>query len=79
MRYDPIIIGSTIRKLRKERGMSQELLSGLSGIARTHLTMIESGTKHANFETLCKIASALELRPSQLVAEIEAACESDPD
>lgn len=54
-----------------ERGMTQELLSGLAGIARTHLTMIENGTKQPNFETVWKIALALELKPSELVAAIE--------
>jgi len=45
--------------------------SGFAGIARTHLTMIENGTKQANFETLWKIALALDIRPSELVARIE--------
>ena len=46
-------------------------MSGFAGIARTHLTMIENGGKQANFETLWKIANALDMRPSELVALIE--------
>ena len=34
-------------------------------------TMIENGTKQANFETIWRIALALDLRPSQLVEQIE--------
>lgn len=64
-------IGQTIRVLRKEKGISQDVLSGLAGIARTHLTMIEKGKKQANFETIWKIALALDIRPSELVAKIE--------
>lgn len=64
-------IGETIRKLRKERGISQDVLSGLAGIARTHLSMIECGTKQANFETLCKIAEALDMKPSELIQKME--------
>lgn len=64
-------IGETIRRLRKERDLSQDVLSGLAGIARSHLSMIEGGTKQANFETLCKIAQGLNIKPSELVAEIE--------
>ncbi len=71
MEIDRKIIGQTIKDLRKAKGFSQELLSGLAGIARTHLTMIENGTKQANFETLCKISSALEMKPSDLVKKIE--------
>ena len=33
--------------------------------------MIENGTKQANMETLWRIALALEMSPSQLVAAIE--------
>ncbi len=64
-------VGRTIRSLRKGRGLSQDVLSGLAGIARTHLTMIETGAKQANFETLWRIALALDMRPSELVARIE--------
>lgn len=73
MQFQNHVVGSVIRRLRKQKGMSQELLSGLAGIARTHLTMIELGSKQPNFETIWRIAVALELKPSQLVAEIEKA------
>ena len=71
MRFDNEIIGKVIRRKRQQKGMTQEMLSGFAGIARTHLTMIENGTKQANFETLWRIAVALEMKPSELVAEIE--------
>ncbi|MEE0109630.1 MAG: helix-turn-helix transcriptional regulator [Oscillospiraceae bacterium] len=71
MQFDNQAVGTVIRKLRQEKNMTQELLSGLAGIARTHLTMIENGTKKPNFETIWRIADALALKPSELVAEIE--------
>lgn len=71
MQFDNIAIGRIIRKLRQDRGLSQDVLSGLAGIARTHLTMIEQGTKKPNFETLWRLALALDLRPSELVRMIE--------
>ena len=74
MEFDNRAVGQAIRKLRQERGLSQEVLSGFADIARTHLTMIENGTKRANFETIWRIALALELRPSQLVEYIEREC-----
>ncbi len=64
-------VGKVIRKLRKEKGLSQEVFSGLAGIARSHLSMIESGDKHANFETIWKIANAFKIPPHQLVKVIE--------
>ena len=71
MQFDNFAVGKAIRDLRKEKGISQDVLSGFAGIARTHLTMIENGTKQANFETLWKIALALDIRPSELLARIE--------
>ena len=72
MQFDNKIVGSVIRRLRQQKGMTQEILSGFSAIARTHLTMIENGTKQANFKTIWQIALALGIKPSELVAEIEA-------
>ena len=76
MDYDRHIAGTVIRRLRNEQGMSQELLSGLAGIARSHLSMIETGSKQPNFETLWRIAGALEIRPSELVAAMEQTLDS---
>ena len=71
MLFDYAVLGKTIRDARREKGLSQEVLSGLAGIARTHLTMIESGTMHPTIETLCKIAQALDMRASELLAMME--------
>ncbi len=77
MRFDNDVIGQTIRKVRKEKKLSQDVLSGLAGIARTHLTMIENGDKQVNFETIWRIALALDMRPSELVKRIEQGLEQD--
>ena len=71
MQFDNKAVGEPIRKARKEKGLSQDVLSGFAGIARTHLTMIENGDKQPNFETIWKIAVALDMKPSELVARIE--------
>jgi len=71
LQFDNKKVGETIRSLRIKKGITQEVLSGLAGIARTHLTMIESGKKQPNFETIWKIALALEMNPSELVSEME--------
>ena len=77
MLFDYAVLGDTIRHVRREKGLSQEVLSGLAGIARTHLTMIENGTMHPTIETLCKIAQALGLRTSELLSMMEEKIESD--
>lgn len=69
--FDNGAVGKVIRRLRMEKGWSQDVLSGLTGIARSHLSMIETGKKQANFETIWRIANALELPPHRLVLLIE--------
>jgi transcriptional regulator with XRE-family HTH domain len=71
MNFENRAVGTTIKMLRKKKNLSQEVLSGLAGIARSHLTMIENGTKQPNFETIWKIANALEIEPHTLVKFIE--------
>lgn len=71
MQFDNNVVGQTIRQMRKERNLSQDTLSGLAGMGRTHLTMIENGNKQANFETIWKIALAFGIMPHELVQRIE--------
>lgn len=65
------IVGQIIQQFREERGMSQELVSGLAGIGRTHLSAIERGARKPTLETFYKIALAMRVRPSVLLAAIE--------
>lgn len=71
MNYDSRITGQMIGILRTQRGMSQEVLSGLAGVARSHLAMIENGSKNANVDTLWRISSALGIRMSELMQMVE--------
>lgn len=69
--FDRNAAGRVIRRIRKERGLSQEVVSGFAGMARSHLAMIENGDKQPNFETVWKIANAFGLPPHVLVQAIE--------
>lgn len=71
MNYDGRITGRIIGELRARRGISQEVLSGLAGIARSHLAMIEGGRKNANVDTLWRISEALGMRLSELMRLVE--------
>lgn len=71
MNYDYRVDGQIIGRIRVQREMSQEVLSGMLGVARSHLAMIESGSKNANVETLWRIASALDMRMSELMRLVE--------
>lgn len=68
---DPIVVGSVIQRIREEKHKSQELISGLAGIGRTHLSAIERGERKPTLETFYKIAYALDRKPSKIMEEIE--------
>ena len=68
---DPQCVGNAIYRYRRWRKMSQEVLSGLAGIGRTHLSAIERGERKPTLETLYRLAQALGVNMSDLVVEIE--------
>ena len=70
------IIGTVIARVRSEKGLSQEVLSSFADIARTHLTMIENGQRQPTLDTYFKICSALNMKPSELMKQIESALHS---
>jgi len=67
----PELIGNVIREIRKSRGMTQEVLSGLAELDRTHYSKIERGQRSPTVETLFKIARALDIQPHEIMIEIE--------
>ena len=69
--FNRFAAGKVIRQLRTERKLTQEVFSGLVGIARSHLAMIESGSIQPNFETIWRIANAFHIPPHELVKQIE--------
>ena len=68
---DAVLIGKVIQKCRMEKGMTQEVLSGLADLDRTHYSKIERGLRSPTIDTLFKIAGALDMPPHQLMIEIE--------
>lgn len=64
-------IGSVIKSCRTEKKLSQEVLSGLSGIARTNYSSIERGTRKPTVPELKKIADALNMSAETLLKKIE--------
>ncbi len=77
MPYNSKAFGNVIGQLRSEMGLSQEKLSGLAGISRSHLAMIENGRRTVRLDTLWKISEALGVRPSVLVGMTEKELQQD--
>jgi len=52
-------VGFNIRKIREEKGLSQEKLGNLAGLHRAYVGQIERGEKNIGLKNLEKIAKAL--------------------
>ncbi len=63
--------GDAVRELRGERGISQERLALEAGLDRTYLSGIERGERNPSLANLFKVADALGVRLSELVARAE--------
>ena len=68
---DSKIVGDVIADFRRKKGVSQEVLSGLADIGRTHLSAIERGERKPTLETLYRLSNALDVKMSDIVREIE--------
>lgn len=68
---DPVIVGEVIAQFRNDKSISQEVLSGLANIGRTHISAIECGQRKPTLETLYRLSLALDVRMSDIVKEIE--------
>lgn len=63
--------GKALRRIRGDRGLSQEAFADLCGLHRTYISQLERGTKIPSLSTVEQIARALAMRPSKLIAEGE--------
>ena len=59
--------GVSVRKIRKERGLSQEKLSFEAKLDRTYISGIERGERNPSLKNIGKIAKALKIKPKELL------------
>ena len=80
-------VGENIKRLRKERGLTQKKLGELCGIAEPNIRKYENGKQNPKLETVESIAKALnvsvlsllgfslaDIPTKELLAEIERRC-----
>jgi transcriptional regulator with XRE-family HTH domain len=66
-----IAFGKVVRARRLELGISQEALSSLASVERSHMGKIERGEHLPNLVLILRLAQALEIRPGVLVDATE--------
>ncbi len=60
-------LGSRLRRLRTDRGWSQDVLADRSGLHRAHIGEIERGETNVTLQTLKTLADTLKVRMSELL------------
>jgi len=60
-------VGLNIRKIREDKGLSQEKLAALADLHRTYIGQIERGEKNIGLKNLEKIAKALNVNIKDLL------------
>ena len=63
--------GETLRHLRAQKGLSQEVLGFESGYHRTYISLLERGKKSPSLKTIFQLANALNIKPSELIELIQ--------
>ncbi len=74
---DSVVVGKVIADFRKNSKMSQEILSGLADIGRSHLSAIERGERKPTLETFYRICTALDIKMSTVILKIEEELNND--
>jgi len=64
-------IGIVIKKMRAEKGISQERLALDTGIGRRYMSDVENGRRNVSLEIVEKIADYFGIKASEFVHRIE--------
>jgi transcriptional regulator with XRE-family HTH domain len=65
------LVGLNFAKLRKEKGFTQERFAETSGFTQQYISDLERGRRNPTVVTLFHLASALDVAPADLVAELD--------
>ncbi|MCI7730699.1 helix-turn-helix domain-containing protein [Enorma burkinafasonensis] len=60
-------LGSNIRTIRTEHGITQQKLALMTGVSRSYLWKIEIGTADVGIDVLIRIARALDMPVRDLI------------
>ena len=61
------LVGTNVRHWRQKRGMTQEAFSVKSGLTQQYISDLERGRRNPTVVTLFELATALSVRPQDLL------------
>jgi transcriptional regulator with XRE-family HTH domain len=73
-----VALGRALRRLRRAAGLSQEQLGLEADVQRNFISLIETGQNQPTITTVFKLAQALGVRASDLIAEAEQEMRAKP-
>ena len=61
------ILARNLRRLRGERGLSQEALAHKTGLTQTYLSQVEGGKRNISIDNISALAKAFSISISELL------------
>lgn len=66
------LVGKNIRRLRRERDLTQEQLAHLASIDMRYLGGVERGEHNPTVDVLGRLATAMDVHPQDFFEDVEA-------
>jgi transcriptional regulator with XRE-family HTH domain len=70
-----ILFGEQLKNFRKERNISQEEFAFRAELDRTYISGLECGKRNPTLKIIVKLAYALNMKPSELLLNLQSATE----
>jgi transcriptional regulator with XRE-family HTH domain len=61
------LVGMNVRRIRSDKGLTQEELAELSGLSQQYISSLETGARNPTVETLVTLAHAMRVTHVDLV------------
>ena len=65
------LVGRNVKRIRQEKGLTQEILAELSGFSQQYISGLEQGRRNPTVVSLYELATALGVSHIELVRAID--------